>query len=152
MNATSSTTLQADPGKVHEYLVGQLSERKKELVEAAFKHGAVICLVLGWIVSSEQAQRFFAASWWVRAFASVGLLTYAVLYSCWVGAHYRHSRLIFKDLENNAFMDSKLFAFLVIHPGFALSFVILHEMLCLVMIASIWMIPHFQDHLFVPRR
>jgi len=148
MNATSPT-LQADPGKVHEFLVGQLAERKKELVEAGFKHGAVICLVLGWIVSSQQAQRFFATSWWVQFLATAGLVTYLVVYTCWVAAHYRHSRDIFKNLEALDFMDSRLFAFLVIHRGFALLFILLHETVCLVMIAFIWMIPHFRDHLFL---
>jgi hypothetical protein len=152
MNATSSTAIQADPGKAHEFLVGQLAERKKELVEAAFKHGAVICLVLGWIVSSEQAQRFFAASWWVRFFATAGLITYAVVYTCWVAAHYRHSRGIFKNLEAIAFMDSRLFAFLVIRRGFAVSFVLLHELMCLVMIAFIWMIPALRDLLLLQRQ
>jgi hypothetical protein len=151
MNATSPTPIQADPGKVHEFLVGHLAERKKELVDAGFKHGAVICLVLGWIVSSQQAQRFFATSCWVRFLATAGLIAYAIVYTGWVAAHYRHSHGIFKNLEATAFMDSRLFSFLVIHRGFALSFVILHEMLCLVMIAFIWMIPH-SPSLFLPPR
>jgi hypothetical protein len=148
MNATSSTASQADPGKTHEFLVGHLAERKKELVDAGFKHGAVICLVLGWIVSSQQAQRFFAADWWVQFFATAGLITYAIVYTGWVAAHYRHSHRIFKNLEAIAFMDSRLFAFLVIRRSFALSFVLLHELMCLVMIAFIWMIPHYRDLLF----
>lgn len=148
MNATSPISIQADPGRVHEFLVGQLAERKKELVDAAFKHGAVICLVLGWIVSSQQAQRFFGTSWWVQLLATAGLITYAIVYTCWVAAHYRHSHEILKDLEATAFMDSRLFSFLVIHRGFALSFVIIHEMLCLIMIAFIWMIPLYRDLLF----
>lgn len=148
MNATLPAPIQADPGKVHEFLVGQLAERKKELVDAGFKHGAVICLVLGWIVSSQQAQRFFAASWWVRLLATAGLITYAIVYTCWVAAHYRHSHETLKDLEATAFMESKLFSFLVIHRGFALSFIIVHEVMCLVMITYIWMIPYYSGVLF----
>lgn len=143
--------MRADQATIHAFLVEQLSECKKELIDFAFRHGAVVCLVLGWLVSSEQAQRFFAASPWIQALSSIGLFIYALLYSRWVYLHYRHSRGIFRDLETNAFMDSKLFAFLLVRFDFALSFILLHEMLCVTMIVFIWMIPHYHGALFHPK-
>jgi len=55
----------ADQATIREFLVEQLSALKAQLIDFAFKHGTVVCLLPGWILSSEQAQRFYAASLWI---------------------------------------------------------------------------------------
>src|ERR1051325_9071521 len=52
---------QASTKEKHDFLIGVLKEMRAGVVDFMFKQGAILTLVMGWVISVEPAQKFFKA-------------------------------------------------------------------------------------------
>jgi hypothetical protein len=124
----------------HNYLISQLSDYHKRLVDFAFRHSTIIVIALGWIISSEQSQRLMQASFALRITITITVLFYCALYSFWVMRHHFNSETVYKQLVDLAYMESGFFELERIRRPFAYSFICLHFLVCLCLIAFIWLL------------
>ena len=120
----------------HEYLVAVLKDTYSGLIDFAFKHGALLAIAMGWLVTSESAREFLEQSPVSRfsLCAAVLLLTY--FHYRWVGVFYRrsvnaHAKLVALEYMPSCFLDLRLIrkptyvTFVAVHTAMSLLICIL---------------------------
>lgn len=130
-NSQSSAIRFATSAEKHDYLTELQAEYYKRLIDFAFRHGVFLTLVLGWIVSSEQAQKLILYSLTATILGAVSILGYALGYSWWVIRQYRKSEAVCEMLLKVGFMDPEFIELERIQRSFAQSFIGLHWLISL---------------------
>jgi hypothetical protein len=132
----------APTNEIHEFLIEELQERRKQFTDFVFRHGAFNCLIAGWLLSSQPAQQFLkVVPLEVRVAFGLLLAVYGLYFALWVIYEVRASREIFRRLSSTGYMESSLYRHLLIQPWFATTIAVLHVLFCIVMVYMLNVLP-----------
>jgi len=97
----------------HEYLVSVLKDTYSGLIDFAFKHGALIAIAMGWLVTSDDARAFLAQSPISRFCLCAAVILLTSFHARWVGVFYRrsvdaHQKLVALGYLPRDFLDLRL--------------------------------------------
>lgn len=84
----------------NEILVCLLKEHYSGLIDFEFKHGGVLALIMGWLLSSDTARKTISneqiAAWGICG--TVLMLTF--FHALWVWRFYQRSEAVYKTIDN----------------------------------------------------
>ena len=115
----------------YELLLDVLKDTRSGLVDYSFKNGAILTLFLGWIVSSQETQRFFDASVGRKTAGSALILTYGAMYVVWTATWRHRSEVAYKQLIKLDYMPRDYYEDLCIPAFLVMSFMTLQSLGCL---------------------
>jgi hypothetical protein len=118
----------------YELLARTLKETRDGLIDYSFKHGTILTLIIGWIVSSGTTQEFLKGSVGRKLLGSAFIGAYWILYTLWTVSWYRRSVAVYQHLIGLKYMPPEYYHDLRIPPVLVASFIALHALGCLVAI------------------
>jgi hypothetical protein len=121
----------------HEYLTQLLDMYYKGVIDFAFKHGVILIAILGWVISSETAQRFLANSSNARLLGILLAAAYTGFHGVWVFKWYQKSSRIYQYLQELSFMDQRYYEGQRIQPYMAAMFIVMHTAVIAVVIVFV---------------
>jgi hypothetical protein len=122
--------MNAEKSEIHKFLVEDLSEQRKSLVDFAFKHGTLTMLLLGWIITSKDAHELIPTSEVMRFGLVAIVIGYAILYAGWVLGMLQVSRDTCAKIDQNEYMDRSLYSHVTISSRLAWSYILMQCSLC----------------------
>jgi hypothetical protein len=136
----------AAPSTDFDVLYSQAIELFKAFPEYQFKTVTAMLVIIGWLISSETAQKFIrlhpdtALPWGIAAFSLL-----AVLKGVWVYGHYNrinllHARLV--QLAPSQSLSAESLAQLKIGKVLPLTYVLVNAMLCAAGSVVLWLVCH----------
>lgn len=123
----------------NDFLIDLLRETRAALIDFMFKQSAVLILVIGWIVSSENARKFVAAAE-VRRLGTAGVCIYALLFLYWMRTYSRRSASTQEHLLELQFLPRSYFEPLTISPGLVTSLVAVQLLLCAILMGLLFIV------------
>jgi len=132
--------LEASAKEKHDFLVGVLKETRAGVVDFMFKQAAILTLVLGWVISSQTAQAFFAAQPEARYAAAAGVIFLCPFLTRWVLNYRRRSLRACEFLVELRYMPREFYSDIVVTKRFAISLIILYLIACLVLLTCLFYI------------
>jgi hypothetical protein len=115
----------------YELLLDVLKDTRAGVVDYSFKHGAILTLFLGWIVSSQETQRFLDASVGRKTASSALILAYGAMYAVWTATWRHRSEVAYKHLVKLDYMPRDYYEDLRVPAFLVVSFVTLQSLGCL---------------------
>jgi hypothetical protein len=134
----NSKPVTAEKSEIHEFLVEDLSDQRKSLVDFAFKHGTLTMLLLGWIITSKDAHELIPKTPIVRFGLIAIVIGYAILYAGWVLGQLQVSRDTGAKIDQNGYMDRNLYSHVTISARLAWSYILMQCSLCACMAIFLW--------------
>ena len=123
----------ASAREIHESLYGDLKDFRKGLIDFEFKQGTIVVFVIGWLLTSAQAQEVVGTSSKMQALVMFGLLALSGSHALWVTGQYRKSKAIHGHLLTLNYMgDPKYLEAQRITAGLAISFAAFHALMSVV--------------------
>ena len=108
------------------------------LIDFEFRHGALLSVGLGWLITSESAKSFFEANEFPRIFATLAVLTLTFLHAFWVYKFYMKSKRAYNMLLELEFLPAAYFDDQRIQPYLALTFSSVHFIFSVVICTLLW--------------
>ena len=78
---TKETTASAK--EKSDLLIGIVKDTYTGFIDFGFKHGTILLIIIGWIMTSERTQKIIAASPEVKSVVVSGALILTILFSFW---------------------------------------------------------------------
>jgi len=127
-------------------LYSQATELFKAFPEFQFKTVTALLVIIGWLVTSEGAQRFISHNSVVALPATV--IAFALLIAfkfLWIIGHYRrmaamHRRLV--ELAPSKGLPPESVSVLRLGPVLPISYLVVNVLLCLAAVTVVWLICH----------
>jgi hypothetical protein len=127
-----------------QFLVAQCSEVTKSFPDLQFRFSAAIAIVLGWVLTSQEAKSFIGKHASVSRIGAVVLCGMLVIFhSIWVFKHYKRADRIHIELnefatrvlpEGKAFLES-----LRIDPFLPWSYLAVNLFVCGAIVVAVWL-------------
>jgi len=121
----------------HDFLASVLKESRSELVDFMFKQGAVLTLILGWILSSKEAHDFIQTHPCIRFIGIPSTCMYFVLLVYWIWSYKERSDSAYLHLLNLRYMPGEFYSSLRVTNAVAVSLISAHFILCAVLTAAL---------------
>lgn len=137
---------QADPAAEFDLLYAQGSELFKAFPEYQFKTVTALLVIIGWLVTSESAQKFIAQHAGIAmpaTFMACGVLV--CFKFVWIGGHYARMRLLHDRLVALAPAKGLTAASvdcLRLGPMLPLTYLVVNVLLCSATMVVVWLICH----------
>nr|WP_319387083.1 hypothetical protein [uncultured Roseibium sp.] len=122
----------ATPREIHAYLSDQLKSYHDGLIDFAFKHGVILTVILGWVVSSERAQEFLGETESKKIASLAALSLYALAHVLWVRRWYLKSNAVFGQLKDLKYMSIDKYKPQYVTKFMAGTFMAVHFAICTV--------------------
>ena len=97
----------ATPKERNDILVDQLKEYYAGIIDFEFKQGAVLLLILGWLLSTEAARKVMAADWAARAGVCSAALLLTAFHAVWVWRYYARSARVYARIAELKYIDTQ---------------------------------------------
>jgi hypothetical protein len=110
----------------HEFLSTVLRDTYTGLIDFAFKHGALLAIALGWLITSDNAREFLAQNSIAKYSICLAALLWTYFYYRWVRVFYNRSNRAYDKLKLLNFMPEDYMALRVIPESTFVTFVIFH--------------------------
>lgn len=120
-------------------LYGMLKETQEWLFDFEFKQGTFLLIILGWIVSSVDAQAFFEAHLLMQIGMTVLMIGLTTFHAVWVTMHYKRSVAVHGRLVELDYVPADYYRPQLVPQSLALSFVISHLLISVVIILAVWL-------------
>lgn len=117
---------EASAKEKHDFLIGVLKETRAGVVDFMFKQGAILTLVMGWVISSKPAQEFFAAHSAARYAAAAGVMFLCLFLTRWVLIYRSRSQRACEFLLQLGYMPREFYSDIVVTKRFAISLITLY--------------------------
>lgn len=128
----------ASDKEIHELLISLLQKYYSGLIDFAFKNGAILTLILGWLIASDTAQAFFSSTMTIQLI-SIGMMSlYAIAHGLWVYKWYQKSNIAFSQLQELSYMDSRYYNSQRVQPYQAFLFMFIHGAGSVVTVLFLW--------------
>lgn len=130
-DTSRATDSEASLKDKNEYLVGVLKDTYSGLIDFAFKHGALLAIAMGWLVTSDSARAFLAQSYISKFSLCAAALLLTYFHYRWVGVFYQrsidaHAKLVLLGYMPSDFLDLRL----IRRPTY-ITFVVVHAVMSL---------------------
>src|SRR2546423_778506 len=83
----------------HDLLVELLKEARSGFIDFMFKQSAILTLIVSWLITQAEAQKFFSSSVHLRVLTACFILFYAIGFIRWVFAWRNRSVRAFDQLN-----------------------------------------------------
>jgi hypothetical protein len=130
---------QATVQEKFEMLYGMLKETQQWLFDFEFKQATFLFIVLGWIVSSDAAQAFFAAHPSMKVGMVMLLAGVTSFHAWWVYLHYLRSTWVHRRLLDLHYVPTDYYEPQLIQRSLALSFGLSHLLISLIICLAVWL-------------
>lgn len=117
----------------HDFLVSLLKESRSGMIDFMFKQAAVLTLFIGWIISSDDAQRFISGEPDLRIPSVFAIALYAFLFIYWILTYRKRSIAAHDRLVELRFMPAEFYFPLLISTRLSVSLVCAQILLCSVL-------------------
>lgn len=119
-------------------LHGTLSWLYSALIDFEFKHGSLLAIVLGWLITAENAQKFFAMSLLARISITIAMLSLTILHAFWVRRFYAKSLRAYHTLNELALVPTRYYEDLRIQPSVVVTFCVIHAIFTIFTCVLVW--------------
>jgi hypothetical protein len=110
----------------HEFLITVLRDTYTGLLDFAFKHGTLLAIALGWLITSDNARDFLSQNAIAKYSICLAALLWTYFYYKWVGVFYNRSSDAYDRLKLLNFMPEDYVVLRVIPKSTRVTFVIFH--------------------------
>ena len=111
-------------------LIAILKESRYGLVDFMFKHGTVLMLFLGWIVSSDRARQFLSGTFQTRVIVTSLIISYFIVFILAMYTWKRRSENAFHHLVELEYMPVRYYSPLRVTAGVMVGFIGIHGAAC----------------------
>jgi hypothetical protein len=132
------------PTREFELVYGQATDLLKSFPDFQFKTITAIVIIIGWLVTSESAQRFIHSHSSIAMPATVlAFGTLVVFKFIWILGYYRQLRSTYRhlvELASNAGIRSETLAIFRLTPVLPVTYLVIHIILNAAAITVVWLI------------
>jgi hypothetical protein len=121
----------ATPKEEFDVLYATLHQLHEGLIEFEFRNGALLFLVLGWLLTAVDAHNLLRENLPIRLAITIALSGLTLLHAMWVHRHYVRSVAAHRLLLKLSYVPESYLEPRRIHKGLALSFGITHAYISL---------------------
>ena len=125
----------------HEALYSTLKDIFWKSMEFEFKEGAILLVVLGWLLTAERAQDIIAGSVLVRAVSTVVILLLTTFHAIYVVRCFFRSARVRQQLQDLAYMPPDFYESMTFPKYFVVMFCGMHFVASLAVIIIVWRLP-----------
>ena len=88
----------------HDLLYGIHKQLFSTLLDFEFKHGTILIVIVGWVLTAQRAQELIASSVTIRIGISIAVLSLTLLHAIWVIRFYLRSSAVRRQLYELSYM------------------------------------------------
>jgi Ni/Fe-hydrogenase subunit HybB-like protein len=133
------TPARASDKEKHDFLVTILKESRYGLIDFMFKHGTVLTLALGWLLTSDKSREFIGSSRSIQIVTACLIFVYAGLFSVWIYAFRVRSASSFQYLVEMNYMPADFYTPLCVTKRVVIGFMAIHYAVCVVAIVFVFL-------------
>lgn len=128
------------PKEKFDLLVSSLKDHQDRLPTFAVQHGIFLSVVVGWLVTSDQAHQLVSQSLLIRTIGTGALAVLTFLHGFWLRKQYQRSQDIKTLLDSLAYMEPQYYKNMVIPRYLPNTLTGLHALLTVFAISLLWII------------
>jgi hypothetical protein len=117
----------------HEFLITVLRDTYTGLIEFAFRHGAILAIALGWLITSDNAREFLSSNTIAKYSLCSAALLLTYFHYRWVRVFYNRSSEAHAKLKLLNFLPEDYVVLRVIPKSTFITFVIIHTVMSILL-------------------
>lgn len=125
----------------HDLLYGIHKQLFSTLLDFEFKHGTILIVIVGWVLTAQRTQELFASSVAIRIGISMAVFSLTLLHAIWVIRFYLRSAAVRRHLYELNYMPSGYYKPESIARFLVMSLSAVHFIVSGFILLVIWLLP-----------